>query len=88
MKRLLVVLTLICSLSLPAFGGHTQLGGGAFCQCDPVENICPCCGGSFLTVANDQENDSISQHVSDGTEPAIELGVIRVVFLIWLKIRA
>ena len=84
MKRLLVVLTLICSLSLPVVGGHQQMGGGAYCHCTPVEDICPCCGGNIRTVANDEENDSMSQHASDGAE----LGVIRLAILMWLKVRA
>ena len=84
MKKLLVVLTLICSLCLPVFGGHQQMGGGAYCPCTPVEGTCQCCGASFLTVADDQENDSVSQHVSDGAE----LGVIRLAVLMWLKVRA
>ena len=83
MKKLLVVLMLICCLSLPVFGGHHQQGSGAYCSCTPVEGYCLCCG-SCLTVANDQENDSVSQHASDGAE----LGVIRLAFLAWLKLEA
>jgi hypothetical protein len=83
MKRFLVVLTIICSLSLPVFAGHHQMGSGAYCNCEPVQNICPCCGG-FLGAAYSQENDSISQHDLDGAE----LGIVRLAILTWLKMRA
>ena len=69
MKKLLSVCLLIFALSFPAFAGHTQAGGFGWCECTPVQGVCSCCGGSFLTVANDQENNSISQHVLDGTGP-------------------
>jgi hypothetical protein len=57
--------------------------GDRWCNCDTVQGICPCCGG-FLGAAHNQENESISQHASDGAE----LRTIRMVLLIWLKIRA
>ena len=59
--------------------------GGGFCNCDspPVEGVCPCCCGN-LNVANDQENDSISQHDSDGAE----LSITHLAILMWLKVRA
>ena len=88
MKRFLSVCLLMLCLCLPVIGGHTQQGGyGKLCECTPINGVCPCCGGS-LTVANEQENDSINQNASDGTEPTFELGVIRMTFLIWLKMRA
>lgn len=84
MKRLVSVCLLMLCLSLPVFGGHHLQGGFGYCDCDPVGNVCPCCGGSLLAVANDQENDSITQHASDGAE----LSIIRLAFLMWLKIKA
>jgi hypothetical protein len=90
MKRLLIVLTLICSLSLSVFAGHTQLGGGRWCECDPVEGVCLCCGGSFPIAINDQESESgsVNQNASDASEPAFELGLVLLALLVWLKLKA
>lgn len=87
MRRLLASLMLIITLSVPVFSGHVPVGGGRYCDCAPVEGYCPCCGG-ILNLANNQEAESISQHMSDCTEPAINLGLIRLALLTWLKIRA
>ena len=88
MKKLLSVSLLILCLSFPVFGGHTTQGN-VFCECTPVQSVCPCCGGGdLLTVANDQENDSINQNASDGAELTLELSAIRMAFLMWLKTRA
>ncbi len=88
MRRLMVVVTLILCLSCPILAGHTQTGFGRQCECNPVGDICQCCGASLLTVTPNQENDSITQHDSDGTGPMLELSVIRMAFLMWLKVKA
>ena len=86
MKRLVSVCLLMLCLSFPVFGGHVPQGGyGQLCGCNPINNVCPCCGWSGITTADDQEHDSTIQNAS---EPSLELGVIRVAFLMWLKIRA
>jgi hypothetical protein len=84
MKRLIGVVTLILCLSFPVFSGHTQTGFGRQCECNLVNNVCPCCGASFLSVANDQENNLATQHDADGAE----FRVIRLAVLMWLKLRA
>jgi hypothetical protein len=84
MKRGLAVLLLIVCLSLPALAGHTTQGD-RWCKCPAVQGICHCCG-SNLNLA--QENESISQHASDDVQPMLEIGIIRMAFLMWLKVKA
>ena len=87
MKRLAAVVIFICALSVPSFAGHIP-AGGIWCECTPVQGVCECCGGNLLTVANNQENESISQHASDDEQPMLEIGIIRMAFLMWLKVKA
>jgi hypothetical protein len=77
---------IIFALSLPVLGGHNQVGG-RWCECDTVQGVCPCCGG-LLGVTSNQENESTSQHVSDDEQPMLEIGIIRMAFLMWLKVKA
>ena len=84
MKRLAAVVIFICALSIPSFGGHIP-AGGIWCECMPVQGVCQCCGGN-LSLA--QENESISQHASDDEQPMLEIGIIRMAFLMWLKVKA
>ena len=87
MKRLAVVLIFICALCVPSFAGHIPVGGYGYCECMPVKGVCPCCG-SLLATASPQEDESISQNVSDCSESTPVLGAIRTAFLMWLKLEA
>lgn len=83
MKPVIAVVTLIMCLSFPVLAGHTQTGYGNECECIPVGSVCQCCGAK-LSVATNQENVSINQNASDGAG----LGVIRLAFMMWLKLKA
>ena len=87
MKRVFIILLLTLCLSVPAFSGHTQTGNRRVCGCNVQQGICPCCG-SFLGAAISHENDYFDQNASGEAQPAVELGIIRLAFLMWLKIKA
>jgi hypothetical protein len=78
---------LILVLSFPALAGHTTTGYG-WCNCNPVQGVCPCCGGIFNIASSDQQDEKPVQKAPDGVEPASELGLVLLAFLLWLKLRA
>jgi hypothetical protein len=78
---------LILCLSFPALAGHTRPGYG-WCECIPVEGVCPCCGGIFNITTRDQNDEKPSQKASDGVDPAPELGLVLLAILMWLKMKA
>jgi hypothetical protein len=75
-------------LFAPAYAGHSTSGGFGWCECTPVQGVCPCCGGINRAAANDQVSDSesITQNASDTSDGALELDLLW--FLMWLNIRA
>jgi hypothetical protein len=85
MKISFTILLLILCLSAPAFAGHTQ-SGGRWCECNYVQGVCPCCG--LLGAARDHENESFDQNASGDARPTVDIGVIRLAFLMWLKVKA
>ena len=87
MKRVFTILLLTLCLSAPAFSGHTQTGDRRVCECTVVQGVCPCCGAP-LNAATYQGNECFDQNASGEAEPAVELGIIRLAFLMWLKVKA
>jgi hypothetical protein len=83
MRRLLGVLTLIVSMSLPCFAGHGQLGGGAYCECGTPgceEDYPGECGANYRPMATHQTDAP--------TDATAELGIIIVALLFWLRLKA
>ena len=87
MKKSLFICLLIFALSSPAFAGHQQAGGYGYCECTPVNGVCPCCERTF-DAARIQGDEPICQFFSDDTEPMLEPGFIRLALLMWLKLGA
>jgi hypothetical protein len=87
MKKLLAGLMLMLCLSFPVLGGHTQTSG-AFCNCTPINGVCPCCGGIQGAVRNHEDVSTVAQNASDCAEPALAHGYARLAFLMWLKLKA
>jgi hypothetical protein len=52
-----------------ALAGHT-VAGGAWCDCDPVDGVCPCCGGNgddtrITESPSDSANSLTKRHASN-----------------------
>ena len=90
MKKFLFVCLLMFALSSPAFAGHTQSGdnrSSSYCECTPVHGVCPCCG-AVLGAVYHQEDEPICQDGADGAGLTVGPRVIRLAFLMWLKLGA
>jgi hypothetical protein len=79
MKRLLAVLLLMLCLSFPAFAGHTVAGGYA-CECGTVG-----CVADYEGECNGHGANQQSQSPGSG---AVELSIVIVALMLWLRLRA
>lgn len=85
MKRSFTILLLILCLSTPVFAGHSQMGG-RWCGCNFVQGVCPCCGVN--SPATNLEIETFDQNASGDARPTVETSIIRLAFLMWLKVKA
>jgi hypothetical protein len=88
MKRLVVVVMLVLALAFPVLAGHSQ-PGGAYCECTPVGNVCPCCGSLGLSRTANQEEESVAVNAdSNSTDPLPEFSLLLLGILVWLRLKA
>jgi hypothetical protein len=81
MKRLLAVCLFIFTLSFPAFGGHT-VAGDSYCDCRTVgciEDYPGECSAKHLVATQSNESPR---------DATAELGIVIVVLMLWLRLRA
>jgi hypothetical protein len=80
MKRLLSVFLLMLCLSLPIFAGHTVVGG-AYCTCGT-----PGCAEDYPGEC--VRRDAATQQSDSPGDASVEVGILLVALLFWLRLKA
>jgi hypothetical protein len=88
MKRLVIVFMLVLAFAFPVSAGHSQ-PGGAYCECTPINGVCPCCSDHGLAQVANQETDSATENADSNSADSLpEFALLLLGVLVWLRLKA